>query len=89
LFDHPMIIHHATDKYIDPPECLVEMLTCAKTLGQAYGTYVRADFYVSKTGCVFGEFQSTPILNYTFHRFTKFADEYFGALWQQTFPDSI
>jgi len=69
---------------IDPPRHLDEIIECAKRLGTAYDTYVRVDCYVTDTGCVFGEFSSTPG---DAQHFTTFADEYFGALWDAAFPD--
>lgn len=72
--------------YIDPPRCLEEMSMLAKRLGKAYDTYVRADFYSSERGCVFGEFASTPAGG---RGFTKYADEYFGGIWQENLADKI
>ncbi|MGH7832262.1 MAG: ATP-grasp fold amidoligase family protein, partial [Candidatus Binatia bacterium] len=59
IFDDPISTKFQTDNYSDPPGCLDEMLTMAKRLGRAYGTYVRVDFYASEQGCVFGEFASS------------------------------
>jgi hypothetical protein len=84
IFADPMSTKFPPSDYIDPPECLNDMVTMARKLGRAYGTYVRVDFYVSKSGCVFGEFEATPTRS-----FTEYADDYFGALWQETFPDKI
>ncbi len=68
----------------DPPRCFGDIVACARRLGAAYGTYVRADLYASDTGCIFGEFSSTPMEG---QNFTPFADRYFGELWERTFPD--
>ena len=62
------------------------MLAFATVLGKAYKTYVRADFYASETGCVFGEFSSTPALG---EGLTAYANHYFDTLWQGTFGDSV
>lgn len=75
-----------SDHDLDPPRCLVELLACARRLGTAYGTYARIDFFSTDVGCVFGEFASTPA-----HQtdYTAYAQEYFGALWQETFGDAV
>lgn len=86
LFEDPMSTILPLDDYSDPPRCLDEMLASARTLGQAYGTYVRADFYASETGCVFGEFSSTPARG---EAFTPYANHYFDALWQEAFGDRV
>ena len=85
IFDDPMSTRCQQGNYIDPPECLDEILTMARKLGKVYGTYVRIDFYASQQGCVFGEFTPNPATS----QFTEFADDYFGALWQKIFPDQI
>lgn len=69
---------------VDPPRCLAELLTCARTLGVAYGTYVRIDLYATDRGCVFGEFSTTPDGG---SGFTPFAEQYFEEVWRKTFPD--
>jgi hypothetical protein len=81
-FDDPMNTKYQLANYIDPPECLDTMLMMARELGEAYDTYVRIDFYVSRLGCVFGEF--TP-----YHKISPWLDVYFGALWQKIFPDRM
>ena len=83
-FDDPINTHNAVADYVDPPRGLGELLTCAQTLGAAYGTFVRVDLYATDAGCVFGEFSSTPLEG---RYFTPFAEHYFGELWQRTFPD--
>jgi hypothetical protein len=70
---------------IPPPSCAEEMLACARTLGVACGTYLRADFYATDRGPVFGEFSSRPVFGG--HPFTPFVERYFEELWQRTFPD--
>lgn len=74
-------------KQADPvpaPSCLPELLRAGKRLGRAYGTYVRVDFLVAGDLIVFGEFATAPG-----GLWTPFADEYFGKLWQDTFPDAL
>jgi hypothetical protein len=83
-FDDPINTHHPLAPLVDPPRCLDELIACAKRLGTAYGTFVRVDLYASDMGCVFGEFSSTPMEG---RCFTPFAEQYFGQLWQRTFPD--
>jgi hypothetical protein len=86
LFKEPMRRTRPAGDYTDPPQCLDEMLVLAKKLGKAFGSYVRVDLYASEHGCVFGEFSSTPAQG---RGFSKYADEYFGALWQDAFGDKI
>jgi hypothetical protein len=71
---------------VDPPKCLDEMLACARRLGNAYETYVRADFYSSDNGCIFGEFSSTPARGDTFG---AFMNDYFERLWRENLRDRI
>lgn len=86
FFDDPMSTILPLDGYTEPPCCLDDMLACARRLGKAWGTYVRADFYVYGAGCVFGEFSSTPSLG---ESFTPYADQHFGTLWRETFGDKL
>ena len=60
------------------------MLEIARTLGTAYGTFVRVDLYLTHKRCYFGEFASVP---YGGKGFTPGADAYLGRLWEETFPD--
>jgi hypothetical protein len=83
-FEDQMSTHNPPADHTDPPRCLEEILACARTLGVAYGTFVRIDCYATNGGCVFGEFSSTPANGLDF---TAFADAYFGELWDATFPD--
>jgi hypothetical protein len=83
-FEDHMNTHLPPADDIDPPRCLEEILACARTLGSAYGTFVRVDCYATDRGCVFGEFSSIPTDGLYF---TPFADKYFGELWDATFPD--
>lgn len=83
-FADQMSTHNPPAEDIDPPRCLEDILACARTLGGAYGTFVRVDCYATDRGCVFGEFSSTPMEGLDF---TAFADKYFGELWDATFPD--
>ena len=69
---------------VPAPSCLPELLRAGKRLGRAYGTYVRVDFLVTGGRVVFGEIATTPG-----GRWTAFADEYFGRLWQETFPEAL
>jgi hypothetical protein len=69
-----------------PPDCLGSMLEAARTLGRAYGSYVRVDLYATPRGCVFGEFAPTPRLG---RGFTAHAERYFEDLWRETMPDRI
>jgi hypothetical protein len=69
----------------DPPRCLAEMLSCAATLGVAFGTYVRIDFFATDRGAVFNELSSTPFNGL---EFTPYCDAFFGALWAEKFPDA-
>jgi hypothetical protein len=79
-FDDPMSTDVPQAGLSDPPRCLAEMLDLAARLGAAIGTYMRVDFFASDAGCVFNEFASTP------WHFTPFADDLFGALWEDKFP---
>jgi hypothetical protein len=69
--------------YQPPPHCLDEMLRHARALGIAYGTFVRADFYVDARGAIFGELSTTPNNG---NGFTDYADRYFEELWREKFP---
>jgi hypothetical protein len=71
---------------VPPPECFEEMKSWARTLGQAYGTFVRIDMYASNVGCVFGEFAATPLGG---SQFTEFGNQYLEDLWEETFPGRI
>jgi hypothetical protein len=85
VFDYPFTTPaYPAGEYELPPSCLDEMLRHARTLGVAYGTYVRVDFYATDRGCVFGEFSTTPNNG---NGFTEEADRYLEALWQKHFPD--
>lgn len=83
-FSDPMYPKYSPADPIPAPSWLPELLRAAKRLGQAYGTYVRVDFLVAGDRVVFGEFATTPG-----GRWTAFADEYFGRLWQETFPEAL
>ena len=85
-FPQPMRNHYPYGAEFAAPKCLAEILRCARTLGVAYETYVRIDFYASPRGCVFSEFAATPGLG---KHFTQYCDEYFERLWRETFPDAI
>jgi hypothetical protein len=69
---------------VPAPSCLPELLQAGKRLGQAYGTHVRVDFLVTGDMLVFGEFATTPG-----GRWTAFAEEHFGRLWQEVFPEAL
>jgi len=83
-FSDPMYPKYSPADPVPAPSWLPELLRAGKRLGQAYGTYVRVDFLVAGDGFVFGEFATTPG-----GRWTAFADEYFGRLWQETFPEAL
>lgn len=70
---------------IAPPAGLGQLLSAASTLGAAVGTFIRADFYLTAAGPVFGEFSSTPRAG---QRASAFADKFFGQLWQDLIPDA-
>jgi hypothetical protein len=81
-------MHDATriGRFVDPPVCLEEILATARTLGRAYGTYVRVDLYATDEGCVFGEFAATPSRGMNI---APYADQYFGSLWQELLGDAV
>jgi hypothetical protein len=70
----------------DPPVCWDEMKRVARTLGEAYGTYVRIDLYASDKGCVFGEFTPTQSKGVTIR---PALERFFSAIWDEEFPDRI
>ena len=69
-----------------PPACIDELRAVARTLGKAFGSFVRVDMYAGAQGALFGEFAATPSKG---QAFTAFADQYLGELWAATYPDSI
>jgi hypothetical protein len=71
---------------VEPPACLDEMLTSARRLATAFGTYVRVDFYATEAGPVFGEFSSTPGGG---RHVTPFGDDYLGRLWNEVYPREV
>jgi hypothetical protein len=83
-FSDPMNLKCSLADPVPAPSWLPELLRAGKRLGQAYGTYVRVDFLVTGGRVVFGEFATTPG-----GRWTAFADEYFGRLWQESFPEAL
>ncbi len=83
-FSDPMNLKCSLADPVPAPSWLPELLRAGKRLGQAYGTYVRVDFLVAGDRVVFGEFATTPGGGWT-----AFADEYFGRLWQETFPEAL
>ena len=83
-FPDPISLRNPQADPVPAPSCLPELLRAGKRLGQAYGTYVRVDFLVTGNMVVFGEFATTPG-----GRWTAFAEEYFGRLWQETFPEAL
>jgi hypothetical protein len=68
------------------PACLPELLGMARTLGNACGTFIRVDAYVTPHRAVFGELTPTPSEG---KGYTSFADEYFGDYWQRLCPDHL
>ncbi len=71
---------------IEPPNCWKQLLSDARKLGNAWGTYVRVDMYASERGPVFGEYSSIPAEG---NFFTPFADEYFGSIWARECPTQL
>ena len=71
---------------IPRPPGMDEMLTVARRLGAAYGTFVRVDLYQCSKGIYFGEFSSTPF-NGT--HIQPWADHLLGQLWQEHCPLSV
>lgn len=69
-----------------PPACLEEIRSVARTLGSAFGSFVRVDLYAGPQGALFGEFTSTPSKGLGW---TDFADRHLGDLWQLVFPQRI
>jgi len=82
-FHDPMNIHLPLAEISDAPPFLDEMLTLAKKLGAAIGTYMRIDFFAGERGCLFNEFSSTPRCG---SDTTPYCDEVFGALWEEKLP---
>jgi hypothetical protein len=85
-FGDPLNTFNPQDSTTPPPECLDDILGCARRLGRAFGAYVRVDFYASPRGAVFGEFAPTP---YQGAHFTPYADAHFEELWRTHTPGSI
>lgn len=65
------------------PNCFDEMLSCARHLGAAFGTYVRVDYYASDKGAIFSEYSSLPGGG---RHFTRFGDKYLGRVWDEVVP---
>jgi hypothetical protein len=84
----PIDDHFQTDNALAPvtapPRCLAEILGCAAALGAACGTFVRVDCFATPSGCLFGEFSTTPN---SCSGFTPYADAYLGDLWQRLVPE--
>jgi hypothetical protein len=70
----------AEDAVRTPPRCLAEMLRAASTLGSAFGSYVRVDFFATDRGAVFNEFSAMPAGG---RKFTPYCEQLFGALWSE------
>ncbi len=75
---------HPPGGALERPPRLAELVRLAGVLGAAIGTYMRADFYATERGWVFGEFSSTPGGG---DGFSEFAVELFERLWREKFPD--
>jgi hypothetical protein len=73
------------DTPIARPHNIGEMIRIARTLGAAFGTFARVDLYSTSSGVYFGEFSSVPGIG----KFTPFANEYLGRLWQEHIPDRV
>lgn len=85
-FPDPMYTKLTLDEVIEPPPNLDEMLRLAACLGRALETYIRVDFFCTDRGWVLNEFSSTPAGG---DLLTPYADEFFGAFWQDTIPDAV
>jgi hypothetical protein len=85
-FPEPLEVSNPADDDVPAPSCLDEMLACARRLGTACRTFMRADFYGGPRGAVFGEFSSTPVNG---REFTPFGDRYLGDLWDAECGDLI
>lgn len=66
-----MNVNDVPGDFVPPPKCLDEILTYARRLGVAYGTYVRIDFYATDKGCVFSEFSTIPAGGCGFTQFVE------------------
>jgi hypothetical protein len=73
------------DDVLPSPPWLDQMLASASRIGLAIGTYTRIDFFATDRGGVFNEFSTVPQGG---RDFTPYADEFFGALWAERFPDA-
>ena len=71
---------------IPPPACLAEILHQASVLGALTETHMRVDFFATDRGCLFNEFSSVTANG---EGFTPYADEYFGAFWEEHIPDRV
>jgi hypothetical protein len=72
------------DVFREPAECLPQIISCARSMGAAVGTYVRLDFVLGDDGFAFGEMTFTPG---GLKSYTPFGDKYFGKYWEQFCPE--
>ncbi|WP_258868126.1 ATP-grasp fold amidoligase family protein [Alkalilimnicola ehrlichii] len=71
---------------IERPQQLNKLLAYSRTLGAAYDTFVRIDFYITPSEVIFGEFCPFPWDGQTF---TPFGDRYFGELWEKHVGEKV
>ena len=67
------------------PPYLHELLQYARCLGDAYGTFVRIDFYLAPGGPRFGEFCAFP---FDGKHFTDYGNRLFASLWETHLGDA-
>ena len=86
LLDAPPVADARQDPDWRPPPGADALIEAAERLGQAYGTYVRVDLFLSAAGPVFGEFSPTSGLR---GGFLPAADRWLGDVWQRQIPDAV
>lgn len=83
-FPTTLVAGTESDVSIQPPGVLPQMVEAAREVAVRWDTFVRVDFRLAGDHFFFGEFSSIPGA-----RWTPFAEEHLGGLWQSTFPDAI
>ncbi|WP_439883556.1 ATP-grasp fold amidoligase family protein [Pontibacter sp. MBLB2868] len=78
--------YYPEGEYQEPPACLNEMIGYAKTLSQAYGIFVRIDFYATDKGACFGEFTPTPFMG---KGFTPASEKMLVDYWDKYCPGMV
>ena len=68
------------------PDNLEALLDTARTLGRAFGSYVRVDLYDTGDGPVFAEFAPVPSRG---RAYTRDADARLSELWTKHLPDAV